>query len=128
MNLHAIVAPCTRAVTPAIAADLYECTGSVVTATGRREPTYANPVTVTADVQPLSTGDIAHVDGLNLQGIEKAAYLFGDVRGINRKDGTGAALLAVGDTTYKVTVVFEYWETAGWCKVGLTLQLEGPPA
>jgi hypothetical protein len=81
---------------------------------------------VQANVQALSGTDLRHTDGLNLQGVMRAVYLYGDVEGIVRADGKGGDILQFpmtpGGTVHNwlVTLVAESWPT--WCKVIVTLQ------
>lgn len=81
-------------------------------------------LTVQAQVQPLTTKDLRHLEGLNIQGVERAIYLYGHVDAVVRPEGKGGDLVIVADGpnpgTYLVTVVLEAW--SGWCKVGVTLQ------
>jgi hypothetical protein len=92
---------------------------------GSRTPnTTTKPVK--ANVQALSGSDLRHVDGLNIQGVMRSVYLYGDVEGIVRTDGKGGDILQFpevpGGTVrdWLVTQVIETWSR--WCKVIVTLQ------
>lgn len=141
MNLQGIAAPFARAVTPAIPANLFLATGEVVTAAdGSRTPRYQTKIGVLADVQAASSGDLRQLDGLNIQGVERVAYLSGDVSGLNRTRGKGGDLLVFqsapgipasllgpkGTGTWLVAAVLETWDSPGWCKVALTMQVATP--
>jgi len=92
---------------------------------GTRTPNRTSQ-TVQANVQALSGTDLRHVDGLNLQGVMRSVYLYGDVEGIVRADGKGGDMLQFpevpGGTTrnWLVNQVMEVWPT--WCRVIVTLQ------
>lgn len=136
MNLSAIAAGLTRAVTPPVVCTLHISTGRTVTADdGTRTPEYDVRTRVTADVQAASSGDLRQLEGMNISGVERVAYLRGNVEGVNRvrkkggdlvvfeaRSGVPAALVG----TWLVTAVLETWDTGDWCKVGLTLQTEAP--
>lgn len=81
-------------------------------------------LSVEAQVQALTFRDIQQVEGLNLQGTQRAMYLYGDVEGLVRPTGQGGDLITMADATvWLVTHVLETWP--GWCKVAVTLQNEG---
>jgi hypothetical protein len=92
---------------------------------GTRTPTQTTKA-VRANIQALSGSDLRHVDGLNIQGVMRSVYLFGDVEGIVRTDNKGGDILqfpevpggAVRD--WLVTQVMETWSK--WCRVIVTLQ------
>lgn len=83
--------------------------------------------TLQAQVQPLTTKDLMHLDGLNIQGVERAIYLSGHVDGIVRSEGKGGDLIILSSGpnpgTYLVTVVLEAW--SNWVKCGVRLQNGG---
>lgn len=125
MNLNAIVAPYTGAVNPQSPVTVYLSTGPGPTASdGKRTPTYAPPITATMQVQPISTGDLRKLEGLNLQGKFTKLYLNGALRGLERINSLGGDLVVLPDgTTYLVKAVLEGWTpTAGWCSVAVVLQ------
>lgn len=132
MNLNAIAASVTRAITPPVPASLSVSTGYTTAAGGRRTPTYATAVAITADVQDLLAKEIEHLDALNITGVERSAYVNANVEGIDRAAGRGGDLITFGTsgvpaslqgTTWLVTIVLEAWDSAGWSKVGLTRQV-----
>lgn len=61
--------------------------GGVVT------PTYAPPLVVWAQVQPIPTDQLAHLEQLNIQGVLRQVYLRNAVASAVRADGTGGDLL-----------------------------------
>jgi hypothetical protein len=124
MNLHGIVSGLIGAVNPHVPATLLVSTGFTVDDDGKRIPTYAAPVTVTAQVQALTFRDIMQVDGLNLQGTRRAIYLYGEVDGLVRVSQRGGDLITLADGpnvgVWLVAQVLEQWPD--WCKVAATLQ------
>ena len=73
---------------------------------------------VTAQVQPKTAGDLQHTDGLNVEGVHRAVYLYGDVLQFPRVTGG-----PVYD--WKVVSMVETWPlaTPPWAKVIVVLQL-----
>ena len=63
---------------------------------------------------------------LDIQGVLRAAYIQGNVEGINRVRGKGGDLLTFNGETWLVVVVLETWDTPGWCKVAINLQTAAP--
>lgn len=81
-------------------------------------------VSVYAQIQPLAASDLRHVDMLNLQGTHRAMYVTGSVRGIIRVGLKGGDVVVLPDgSVWLVQQPLEnYFETAGWTKVLITLQ------
>lgn len=127
MNLHQIVRGAIRAVNPDVLGSVLRPIGTTTAPNGKRVPQYSRQDRVTIQVQPLSPTDIKQLDSLNIQGVERAAYVNGAVRGIDRKTGSGGDLLFVLNAYWLVAVVLEPWDGAEWSKVGITQQVE-PPA
>ncbi|KAG0767335.1 hypothetical protein G6F22_017665 [Rhizopus arrhizus] len=77
---------------------------------GRKQvPKYLAPVDATLQVQPLSTGDLKHLEAQNIQGVQRAVYMFGDTQGVVRPLAKGGDLLDFGEQTWLVTAVLETW-------------------
>lgn len=130
-NLHGLVRGAITAVNPDISMTYLRSTGNVVAAGGKQSPSYAAPVTITGQVQPLTTGDLKHFDFLNSQGIHRAVYLYGDVRAIVRSAKLGGDILkfpqfsGASVETWFVVALDETWSPNGdWCRVIVTLQLD----
>lgn len=124
MNLHGIVSPIIAAVNPHVPVVIRISTGNTLQPGGERVPTYADPIVVPGQVQPLQYKDIAQLDSLNVQGTRRAIYLYGAIDGLVRSENKGGDLIEV--TTgpnagiYLVAVVAEAWPE--WCKALVTLQ------
>ena len=124
MNLFNITAGAVGAVNPRIPVCVRTSTGNAVGADGTVTPTYADPVTVLAQVQALSGRDLRQVEALNLQGTLRTFYFNGTVDGIVRVTANGGDLITTPDgSIWLVSVVLEPWNlTANWTKVVGTLQ------
>lgn len=124
MNLQNIAAGIVSAVNPQQPASVYLSTGPGPTQPdGSRTPTYDHPFTVSAQIQPLGTGDLRKLDALNIQGSNEKIYINGELRGIERVNRLGGDLvvLKTGET-YLIKAVLEGWTNVGWCCVAVVLQ------
>jgi hypothetical protein len=124
MNLHSIVSGAVGAVNPQITISLQSSTGSTTNADGSRTPAYAEPVSLTAQVQPLTNRDLRQIEGLNLQGTLMAIYINGNLDGVVRVLMKGGDLITLPDgSVWLISQVLEGFAlTAGWTKAVMTLQ------
>src|ERR1700724_2340004 len=111
MNLHAVVAGAIAAVNPHQPAIFQLSTGPGPTnPDGSRLATYSDPITVTAQVQALTTQDLRHLEGLNIQGSQRTIYLSGMVNAAQRVSMLGGDLVTLQDgTIWLTTAVIEAW-------------------
>ena len=132
MNLNQIVAPYTAAIAPQQPATVYLSTGQSPTAPdGGRTPLYADPFPVTLAVQPVTTGDLRKLEGLNIQGVTEKLYLNGQLRGLQRVNKLGGDLVVLRDgRTFLVKAVLEAWRFVsagnGWSSVAVIMQNDTP--
>ena len=131
MNLHAIVRGAITVVNADVAATLRRSTGFTIQPDGTQVPDYTDVTGVPVQAQALSYQDLRQLDGLNIQGVRRAAYLNGAAMGIVRNLQIGgdlfifpAGTMPEGDT-WLVAYVLEQWGPGPeWCKVALTLQTD----
>lgn len=129
LNLHGIVRGAINSVNPEFTGVWRQSTGYTTASDGVQSPTYTN-ATVPMQVQALSGLDLKHTDFLNMQGVKRSVYLFGDAQGVVKPEAKGGDILqfpqARGGVNYNwlVTHVLETWtpDGAGFCKVGVVLQ------
>lgn len=125
-NVRGLANSAIAAVNPHIIAGLKQNTGYTTLPNGKQVAGYAARVDAEAQVQALGASDLKHMADLNIQGVMRKVYLYGNWGGVVRADKTGGDLLvfpqAPGDTEqeWKVVTVFETW--ADWCSVGVVLQ------
>lgn len=128
MNLHSIVSGAIGAVNQHIRVSVKFSLGSVVQPSGNQIPTFSSPVSMMAQVQPLTWRDLQQLDGLNLNGTRRKIYLNGSVDSINRVKQTGGDLIiisaGVNAGVYLVAQVLEQF--ADWVSCAVTLQDEDP--
>jgi hypothetical protein len=130
MNLHALVRGAINTVNPDQLVTWRRNTGYTTGAAGDRVPQYVDTPDVGAQVQAATGKDLQHRDMMNVQGVVRSVYLFGNVQGVVRPDAKGGDVLVFpqnrGDTPqpWLVVAVLETWnpDAAGWCKVGVVLQ------
>lgn len=81
----------------------------------------AAALAISGQVQPLTFKDIQQLDGLNIQGTQRAIYFDQAIDGIVRVDRKGGDLVTTPDgKVWLVTLVLEAWPD--WTKVAVTLQ------
>lgn len=125
--MHSLVRGAIQAVNTDIAGTLRRSTGYTTLPGGKREPTYAD-TTGSIQVQALSSTELKHINDLNIQGVIRKVYMYGDWGGPIRADATGGDLLAFPRVkggpavTWKIVTTFETWTDSGWCAVGVVLQ------
>ncbi len=126
MDLHAIVAGAIGTVNPFILASLQMSNGYTTTASGKQVPVYFPAINQLIQVQALSSKDLAQLDGLNIQGANRAIYTEGFWSGVIRPDSKGGDLFTFpavpgGSTrTWLVVQALETWPD--WSKLAVTLQ------
>lgn len=126
MNLHGTVRGAITSVNPDVWATFQRSAGNTVNAAYKQVPAYAPAVQVRIQHQPLSAGEIKHADALNLQGVLRTVYMYGNTQGIVRPTQQGGDLLAFplvprGPTlNWLVVEVTETWPD--WSCVIVALQ------
>jgi hypothetical protein len=100
-------------------------TGYNTAASGQRTETFASQ-DIQAQVQGLSAAELQHIDGLNVQGVMRAVYMYGNIQGVVKADQKGGDILHFAEIQggtirrWRVIQVLETWQT--WCKVAVILQ------
>jgi len=126
LNLHSTVRATINAVNGDMPATLRCGTGYTTAATGKQTPTYSDTPTK-VQVQALGPSELKRMLDLNIQGIMRKVYLFGDYGGPVRADATGGDLLLFArvrggpQMLWKIVTEFEAWTVAGWCCVGVVM-------
>lgn len=130
MNLHNVVAGAIGTINPFRPATVRYSSGYTTSPDGSQTPAYVDVGGVMIQVQALTAGDLRHLEGLNIQGVQRAFYLNGNSQGVVRPLGQGGDLFMFSDgvptslanTVWLVKAVIETWDT-GWCKIGVSLQM-----
>ena len=101
--------------------------GYVTDDAGKRIPKTIT-LTVDAQVQALSATDLKHIDGLNITGVMRSVYMYGNAAGVVRADQIGGDILVFPEVpggcnkNWLINQVIETW--SDWCHVIVTLQVE----
>lgn len=125
MNLHGIAGPVVGAVNPQIPVSVQVSTGpSAIAADGSQTPTYAAPLTLIGQVQPISTRDLAQLEGINLGGVKWKIYLNGEIDAIVRPERKGGDLVVIStgrhQGTWLTVMILEQWPD--WCVAAIVQQ------
>ena len=126
INVRALANTVTQRVNPNIWGDWIQSAGGYTTdAAGKRTPvTYTQ--TVEMQVQGLAGKDLAHTDGLNIQGVLRSVIMYGNVQGVVRSAQRGGDVLQFPEVpngavmSWRVVSVMETWPT--WARVIVALQ------
>lgn len=125
MNLRKIANGVTRRVNPNTVALWRRSNGYGQLPDGKRIPAY---IDTQVEIQPqaLSADTLAFTQGLNIQGVMRSVYMYGNVQGIVKSDERGGDILifpqAQGQPAqeWKVVTVIETWPE--WSHVVAVLQ------
>lgn len=91
---------------------LQASTGNVTNPDGSRTPSYAAPVSLIAQWQPIAYNDIIQLDSLNIQGTRRKLWLNGETDGLVREHDQGGDLITSPDgDVWLVVLVTEQWTT-----------------
>ena len=120
MNLRAIANAATQSINPNTPVTVKASSGYTIDpATRRQVPAYTTE-TGQANIQALDGKDLKQLDGLNIQGTSRAAYLYGNLAGVVRPDSKGGDLVEFNSQSWLVVKVLETWPD--WCKVAIVYQ------
>lgn len=128
MNLHALVRPVVTTVNPDVLCPYYKSNGYSQDAAFKQIPAYLAPVDVPCQIQALTGRELRHEALLNIQGLKRGVYMYGNTQGVDRSSMKGGDLLRFAQVpggtvqTWLVVVVFETWPD--WSKVGVVLQVD----
>lgn len=122
MNLRNLANAATRRVNPNIPAVVRRYSGEVMGPGRKPIPQYAPDEEITIQFQPLTKGDLQHVDGLNIQGLFKSIHVNGSFYGVNREMQKGGDLFIVDGKTWLVIEPLELWPD--WSRLLVCLQVD----
>jgi len=120
MNLRGIANSVSQVVNPNIPVTVRVSDGYTEGAGRKQVPSYLPDVEGFGQLQALDGDDLKQMDGLNIQGVIKALYLYGNVAGVIRPDSKGGDLIIIDGRTWLVVKVLEGW--AQWTKIAIRLQ------
>lgn len=134
MNLHGIVRGAINSVNQDRVALYLKSLGPTSNADFSQTPTYAPGVPLRIQVQPLDKEGLRHVERLNLTGVFRTVYMFGNTQGVVRVQAKGGDLLQFhtfqGEPVqnWKVVEPDGPWNVndGGWTKIIVVLQTDTP--
>ncbi len=135
MNLHSIVRGAITSVNQDRPALYLASTSNTVNADYSQTPAYAPGVPVRIQIQPLGKEELRHIEKLNMQGVFRTIYMYGNTQGIVRVLVQGGDLIQFspfqGQTTQNWKVVGPIsgaWnvDNGGWTKILVQLQIDTP--
>lgn len=121
MNLHKIANSGIRGVNPNIKAVVRRYAGEQIGPGRKPAPVYEPDQEITIQLQPLSKGDLQHVDGLNIQGLFKSIHVNGNFYSVNREMQKGGDLFIIDGKTWLVIEPLELWPD--WSRLLVCLQV-----
>lgn len=120
MNIRGAANSITRRINPNIDVVVKISSGYTIDPLTRRQiPAYTN-TPAKANIQALDGKDLKQLDGLNISGTIRAAYLYGSVSSVVRPDEKGGDVIIFDNKEWLVVKVLETWST--WCKVAIAYQ------
>ena len=124
MNLALIVNGITSIVHGSVLATVKRSTGYTVNADKSVTPTFETVEDVRVNRQPMTSGDLRMVEGLNLTGQKSSFYVWGDYGPGQSQDGTGGDLFTLPDGTRWLAVYeLENWFAEdGWKRLAMVRQ------
>lgn len=132
MNLHGIVRGAITSVNPDVLCPYYKSIPYVQDATFKQVPQWAAPVDVPCQIQALKGRDLEHRELVNIQGLLRGVYMYGNTQGVDRSNLKGGDWLVFAQVPggtlqgWKVVCVLETWPD--WSKVAVVLQLTVTPS
>ncbi len=125
INLRAIANSAIQQINPNIIGTLLRSTGYTTQPGGKRAPTFAT-LTGEIQVQAIGAKDLEHMNFLNIQGVMRLVYIWGNWAGVVRADQKGGDILQFPQIPgsevqdWRVVNVKETWPT--WSSVIVVLQ------
>lgn len=121
MNLRQIANNAITSINPNIPAVLKKYAGETIGQGRKPTPTYQPDQNVTIQLQPISLGDMQHVDGLNIQGLAKVIYVNGNYFSVQREMEQGGDIFVINGEQWLVVEPVELWPD--WCRLIVVLQV-----
>ena len=131
INLHAVVRGAIESVHPDESCLLYQADGQV-NDKGVIKAKYRPAQTVRANIQPLDTDALKHLERVDDAQASEQAFLYSDnsfpVSGVRRFPTLrgGDFLQRADGTWYLITAILEDWSADGWANVGIQGQVTPP--
>ena len=125
MNLRGLANQYIQSVNPNTVIMWRKSTGYTKNENFEQVPAYED-AQIEAQIQGVSSGDLRHTDAMNMQGVMRKVYMYGNPQGVATADAKGGDLLIFpqvpGGASQKwlITSVLETWPA--WAAVIVVLQ------
>lgn len=129
MNVFGIANAAVQIVNRNIPATWRRSEGYTIDEAGLQIPQYID-TDVSVQSQAVSGDSLAFTNGLDIQGVMRSVYMYGNVQGVVRSDERGGDLLIFPQTprdpaqVWKIVTVVETWPD--WAHVIAVLQTDAP--
>ena len=120
MDLNTIANAVAEVVNPNTPVSIQASTGYTIGAGLKQIPSYAPAVSGFAQLQEITSMELKHLDGLNVQGDIRTIYIRGSLSAVLRPTGQGGDLITVGNQTWLNVKTLEQWPL--WAKAAIVLQ------
>ncbi len=120
MDLNAIANAAAEVVNPNTPISIQASTGYAIGAGMKQVPSYAAAVSGFGQLQEITSMDLKHLDGLNIQGDIQTIYIRGQLSAVLRPTGQGGDLITIGSQTWLNVKTLEQWPW--WAKAAIVLQ------
>ena len=133
INLRSMANRLTSGVNPNVPATLLVSTGYTTDDSGLQVPFYADPASVSVQVQALTQKELQHLDKMNITNGQAGVFVDRQLNSADRSTGSGGDVFTFADTqavpadlrgsTWLVVAVLEGWPGSGWCRAAITRQM-----
>ncbi|MHB1952468.1 MAG: hypothetical protein ACYCOU_01870 [Sulfobacillus sp.] len=121
MDMRGLANGVSNSVNPNVPVTIQASLGYTTGGAGMRQvPTYATAVAGFAQVQALTSEDLRHLDGLNIQGATFSIILRGPLNTALRPNAQGGDLVTLNGKTFLTVAVLEQWPL--WTRAAIRLQ------
>jgi hypothetical protein len=124
MNLQDVACECIQDINSNVEATWYQSTGNTSNADGSVTPEYAPGVTVSVQMQAVTSRDLRHTDALNLQGQFVHIWLDGMAQTIVQLTQQGGDKFVINGQTWLTIPMPEQWQGPGWTHCIVQLQVQ----
>lgn len=133
IRLRSMANRLTSGVNPNVPATLLVSTGYTTDAAGLQVPAYADPETVSVQIQALTQKELQHLDKLNVTNGQAGVFIDRQLNSADRNTGSGGDVIQFADdprlpadlrgSEWLVVAVLEGWPGSGWCRAAITRQM-----
>lgn len=121
MDLNSIANLTAEVVNPNVAVTVQASTGYTIGAGLKQVPSYAAAVSGYAQLQEITSMELKHLEGMNIQGDIQTIYIRGTLSAALRPTGQGGDLVTIGSQTWLNVKTLEQWPL--WAKAAIVRQL-----